>query len=312
MDGKSLRPRLRVPEAAPPERLVIAGRCDPDEWQPARRQKISLVRVIGIALAIQLWVLAILGLILAPNQSSRAEAPPHLELQMEVSTQVLSIADLFSIPPKSNSSSVLRQAQSVSPTPSLDDLAPVTPVPKVSQVPVFDSNTSAITGISWKSPEASAWKPQTAASLRGPHTLGGLSIASPKDAPLIGVVLDSSYSMRDHIDDIRKHLRQVLPGAECIETDQCGLEIGTESSVVIEAARQLIEEHEVDVLYWISDLQDARSQSGLSALRYYLFARSGKPPVRLFVTSYDERADRELMDLVMRTRGSVECLADRK
>jgi|GEM_PF-3768883 len=140
---------------------------------------------------------------------------------------------------------------------------------------------------------------------KSPRTLGGLSVPTGN----VGILVDCSWSMKDKLPTVRLFLEEHFPGQPALELDECGLSLDESGAPnrVLTAARVLVERYRVDVVYWISDLQDERTRKGIESLRYYLNPR-GRRPIPLFVTSLECAPDGPLSRLVIETRGKMECI----
>ncbi len=126
----------------------------------------------------------------------------------------------------------------------------------------------------------------------------------------LGVVLDVSGSMTDHIESLKKEIAQSFAGPRYREVKGCritGYPFATELNGPGPADRQetlsvmeeLIVIHGVDTLYWFCDLRDKFDYAGLRRLRY-LLRRGG---AAFHVKSIAERPERELKALITDFQG---------
>ncbi|MDB4657729.1 hypothetical protein OAE56_03135 [Verrucomicrobiales bacterium] len=113
--------------------------------------------------------------------------------------------------------------------------------------------------------------------------IGGMTIKAEK----LGVVLDVSGSMTDHLEKLRKDIKKEFKDAVFREVTGCRLdansgnieELDPDSVArrsVLEAMRKLVELKKVDAIFWFCDLKDGESEEGLNELANSFW--HGDPP----------------------------------
>ncbi len=113
------------------------------------------------------------------------------------------------------------------------------------------------------------------------------------EAETLGVILDVSGSMTDHLEKLRKEIKKEFKEAVFLEVTGCRLDASGGSfdieealtdltdpkrPSVIVAMRELSEIHKVDAIFWFSDLNDGETEAGLAELESSLWR--GNAPVR--------------------------------
>lgn len=154
-------------------------------------------------------------------------------------------------------------------------------------------------------------------------SLGGMNVRSRR----LGVILDVSASMSEQIKAVRKDLRQNFSRAVIVEVPGCRLdyEVGSEvfdpskstielqkeAKSVVEGVEMLIVKHRADAIYWFSDLNDARTKTGLARLSQLLGTHFGseRRPIKFYVQSVDEAPDAKLEDIAKRSGGATQVKA---
>lgn len=120
----------------------------------------------------------------------------------------------------------------------------------------------------------------------------------------LGVVLDTSGSMTEHLEELRDEIANYFESPRYGEVVGCRLDSShfehlrsTRSSktwATMSSIEELIAVRDVDTVYWFSDLQDAQDFMSLRRLRDLLM-RGG---TRLHVKSLGKQPSRELSDLI--------------
>jgi hypothetical protein len=134
---------------------------------------------------------------------------------------------------------------------------------------------------------------------------GGLVGGSYVYSANLGVVLDISGSMTEHIETLKQEIATTFDGPRYREVGNCRLD-SSDFTVINRSIRpphargnmavmeELITIHRIDTLYWFTDLRDSRDPQSLRRLRS-LLRRGG---VAFHVKSMSNRPDRELKPLI--------------
>ena len=152
------------------------------------------------------------------------------------------------------------------------------------------------------------------------ESVGGLMIQGEK----LGVILDNSDSMTRYLQNLRKEIRSRFRNPIFLEVEGCLLEPSSfaqgetprsvpgspdERESVMDAIRELIEVHNVDSIYWFSDLQDERTGAALRELDAVLKPVGSRPNgVRLYVRSTESEVDENLAKVITLSGGNFEVL----
>jgi len=152
------------------------------------------------------------------------------------------------------------------------------------------------------------------------EAVGGLRI----EGTALGVILDTSDSMRRYLPGLRTEIRSRFRNPRFLEVEGCLLEPSSqargerptagpsgssERESVMDAIRELIEVHGVDSIYWFSDLEDERTGAALRELAAVLAPSASRPEgVRLYVRSTASEVDPALAEVIKGSRGSFEVL----
>jgi len=153
--------------------------------------------------------------------------------------------------------------------------------------------------------------------------IGGMNVRSRR----LGVVLDVSASMSEQIKAVRKELRKSFSRAVIVEVSGCRVDYDADGEVfdpskskitlekkaksVVEGVEMLIVKHRADAIYWFSDLNDARTKSGLDRLSQLLGTHFGseRRPIKFYVQSVDEPPDAKLEGIATRSGGATKVKA---
>ena len=124
----------------------------------------------------------------------------------------------------------------------------------------------------------------------------------------LGVVLDISGSMTPHLDALKKKITKSFKGAVFLEVQGCSI-LETQGKVKyvegkpfynsLDAFLALVDEHDVDSIYWFSDLQDQQKPKGLKALHEMLLYNN----VRLYVSSVASGPSKDLRVIITNSGG---------
>ncbi len=150
----------------------------------------------------------------------------------------------------------------------------------------------------------------------GSMKVGKISVKSKR----LGVVLDVSGSMEEHLREVRRQIRAAFGNAETVDVSGCRLDwkppreqaverprLQNKAESVIEAMEMLIVAGKVDAIYWFSDLQDGETESGLARLRDLLQLEKGRGrAVRLYIRTLERQPSLDLTRIVKASGGAIQ------
>ncbi|MCM8526846.1 MAG: hypothetical protein NE327_10040 [Lentisphaeraceae bacterium] len=125
----------------------------------------------------------------------------------------------------------------------------------------------------------------------------------------LGVILDNSGSMTQHLPKLRKKIEDKFKKSAFIEVTGCSLsetdgekiDLETAKLSTVAAIKYLVNEKGVDTIYWFSDLNDPQSEKALEELKFFFY----KNLITFYISSVDLKPSDELKDLIEETGGKV-------
>lgn len=152
-------------------------------------------------------------------------------------------------------------------------------------------------------------------------SIGGMKVKAAR----LGVVLDVSGSMDEHIRRVRRELKREFKLATVVEVTGCSLDwigkiafdlkqsqrtvkLKSRADTVLDGMEMLIAAERVDAVFWFSDLQDQQTNEGLLRLSSLLGTTegSGRKPVRFYVRSVQNEPSDQLMAIIERSGGGAQ------
>lgn len=151
----------------------------------------------------------------------------------------------------------------------------------------------------------------------GSMKIGKVAVKSNR----LGVILDVSGSMEEHLRVVRRDIRTAFRSAETVEVEGCRLDahakkegeelppvkLKSKADSVIEAVEMLVVHRKIDALYWFSDLQDGETKEGLARLGELLRLEKGRGrAVRLYIRTLKVKPSTELTRIVRASGGAIQ------